>query len=176
MKWTEITLYGKELLSFEGRQVAMVERQQDGSRINALVIHFNTGIHVELRAAVDVSEQLPYPRIFVIESDLRDKFMLVGGEVAYWLTPDGSVQAELSLYRKWGEEEYWTTSMLEDEKGIIVIYEAGVLAIDDALQVRWHSPKLLNDNFSGMEHDTLKFDRDGDTTWFMRLDDGSVSR
>ncbi len=174
MKWTEITLRGVQPLQFGGKRVGTVERRETGDRIDGLAIHFDAGPHVELRASVDVSEQLECPRVFVIEGAPRDAFLLFGGEKAYWLTSDGAVKAESPLFRKWGEEEFWTMRILDHGSGVVVIYEAGVMAIDEALQVRWHKLKLLNDQFVALEGNVLKFARDDDAEWFMHLEDGST--
>jgi hypothetical protein len=55
----------------------------------------------------------------------------------------------------------------------ILIYEAGVLLIDDSLAVVWHKPKLLNDEFVAIEGAARKFVRDHDFSWLMLLKDGS---
>jgi hypothetical protein len=176
MKWTEITLRGVQSLQVGGRRVGTVERRETADRIDGLSIHFDTGPHLELRAAVDVSEQLECPRVVVIEGAPRDVFLLFGGEKAYWLTSDGAVKAEFPLFRKWGEEEFWTMRIIDHGSEVVVIYEAGVMAIDEALQVRWHKPKLLNDQFVGLGDNVIKFARDDDAEWFMRLEDGSTSQ
>ncbi len=174
MKWTEIALRGVQPLEFGGKRVGTVERRETADRIDGLAICFGAGPCVELRAAVDVSEQIECPRVFVIEAAHRDTFLLLGGEKAYWLTSDGAVKAEFPLFRKWGEEEFWTMQILDHGSGVLVIYEAGVIAIDEALQVRWHKPKLLNDQFMALEGNVLKFARDHDAEWFVRLEDGNT--
>ncbi len=73
--------------------------------------------------------------------------MLFGGETAYWLKMDGNILRQCSTFRRAGEEEYWKTTLLEWDNSVVVIYEAGVMAVDELLQVRWHTPKLLNDCF-----------------------------
>lgn len=174
MKWTEIALRGVQPLQFGGKRVGTVERRETADRIDGLAVRFDAGPYVELRAAVDVSEQLECPRVFVIEGTPRDTFLLLGGEKAYWLTSDGAVKAESPLFRKWGEEEYWRTQIVEHGSGAIVIYEAGVLAIGETLELRWHKPKLFNDDFVAVEGNTLKFARDHDAEWLMRLEDGNA--
>lgn len=174
MKWTEITLRGAQPLQFGGKRVGTVERRETADRIDGLAVHFDAGSHVELSAAVDVSEQLKCPRVFVIEGAPHDTFLLFGGEKACWLTSGGAVKTESPLFRKWGEEEFWTTRILDQKNGVVVIYEAGVMAIDEALQVRWHKPKLLNDDFVALEGNVLKFARDHDAESFMRLEDGNT--
>jgi hypothetical protein len=174
MKWTEITLRGVQPLQFGGKRVGTVERRETADRIDGLAVHFDAGPHVELQAAVDVSEQLKYPRVVVIEGAPRDAFLLFGGEKTYRLTIDGAVKCEFPLYRRWGYEEYWTMRILDHGSGVVVIYEAGVMAIDEELQVRWHKPKLFNDEFVALEDNILMFARDDDEKWFIRLEDGGT--
>jgi len=76
----------------------------------------------------------------------------------------------LDLFRKSGEEEYWTTSILEQPREQIIIYEAGVLVIDEHLQVIMHNPKLLNDFFVGLEDRALRFMRDHENEWVMPVE------
>jgi hypothetical protein len=145
MKYTEIILRNGQPLQFDGERIGTVQVQETADRIDGLTVHFDNGPHVELRAVVDVSEQLECPRVFVIEGALPDAFLLIGGEKAYEIATDGTVRSEASLFRKWGEEEYWTTRIIEHASGVIVIYEAGVMAIGEDLALRWHTPKFFND-------------------------------
>lgn len=174
MKWTEIALIGVQSLQFCDKRLGTIERRETADRIDGLVVRFDTGASIELSAAVDVSEQLEHPRVFVFEGKSRDMFLLFGGEKAYWLSNDGIVKSEYPLFREWGEEEFWTTRILEQGGRVFVIYEVGVLAIDEMLHVRWHKPKLLNDYFVAVENDVLKFTRDHNAEWFMRLDNGNT--
>lgn len=173
MKYTEITLRDVQPLPFGGKRIGTVQLHETADRIDGLAIHFDNGPHVELRAVVDVSEQLERPRVFVIEGALPDAFLLIGGENAYRITLDGMVKAEASLFRKWGEEEYWATRIIEHASGLIVIYEAGVMAIGEDLALRWHTRKLLNDDFTAIERNALKFCRDNDTEYFIQIDNGT---
>jgi hypothetical protein len=146
MKWTEIELNQAKPLWFCNREIAVIERRISKSRVDILKIHFHEGVDLELDAAVDVSELLNFPRVFVFESAPRDMFALFGGEKMYWLTIEGCVKAEISTFREWGYEEYWKTQIIDRERqGILIVYEGGVLAIDETLAVRWHTPKLYND-------------------------------
>jgi hypothetical protein len=176
MKWTEIALRGVQPIQLGGTRIGEIERLQTSDRNDSLVVFFCGGSRLELPSAVDVSERLACPRVFAIEGTPLDTFLLFGGERIYWLTSQGAMKAELLLFRKWGEEEYWTTEFIEQGGGVIVVYEGGLLAIDEALQVRWHKPKLLNDQFVAMEGNTLKFVRDHDVERFIRLEDGSTAK
>jgi hypothetical protein len=174
MKRTEIALRDVQPIQLSGTRIGKIERLQTSDRNDSLVVLFDAGFRLELPSAVDVSERLACPRVFALEGTSRDTFLLFGGERIYWLTSQGAIKAELLLFRKWGEEEYWTTEFIEQGGGVIVIYEGGVLAIDEALKIRWHKPKLFNDQFVAMEGNTLKFVRDHDVERFIRLEDGNT--
>jgi hypothetical protein len=175
MEWTEIELSGVQPLHFKGKRVGTVGRRETRDRVDGLALRFDTGAHVELRAAADVSEQLSCPRVFVIEGRSPDTFLLFGGERMYWLSTGGAVKSELVTFRKWGDEEYWVTDIIQQQAAVVIIYELGVLMIDEALQVRWHQSKYFNDDLAAVEGGALKFSRDGQEEWFIRLEDGSVS-
>ena len=176
MEWTEIELTGVRPLHFKGKRIGTAERRDaSGSRVDSLALRFDTGAHAELRAAVDVSEHLSNPRVFIIEGTSPDTFLLFGGERMYWLSTSGEVKSEFVTFREWGDEEYWVTDIIQHQRAIVIIYELGVLMIDEALRVRWHQPKYFNDDLVTVEGDALKFSRDGEEEWFIRLEDGSVS-
>ncbi len=133
------------------------------------------GAHAELSAAVDVSERLLNPRVFVIEGASPDTFLLFGGEKLYWVSTTGVVRSEFATFREWGNEEYWVTEIVQQKAAIVIIYESGVLMIDEALQVRWHQPKYFNDNLVAVAGNALQFRRDGKDEWLIRLEDGGIS-
>ena len=175
MEWTEIELTGVQPLHFKGKRIGTVERRDAwGSRTDSLALRFDTGVHAELRAAVDVSEHLSNPRVFIIEGTSPDTFLLFGGERLYWVSATGAVKSEFTTFREWGNEEYWVTEIIRQQDAIVIIYESEVLMIDEALRVRWHQSKYFNDDLVTVEGDALKFSRDGEE-WFIRLEDGSVS-
>lgn len=174
MGCTEIALTGIQPLYFRGRQIGTVERRVTRDRDDGLSLHVGTGAHTELRAAVDVSEQLAKPRVFIIEGTPPSTFLLFGGERLYWVSTNGEVKSEIALFREWGWEEYWTTEFIQQQDAIVIIYESGVLMIDEALQIRWHKRKYFNDDLAAVEGTTLKFIRDGQEAWFMRLEDGTT--
>ena len=63
-----------------------------------------------------------------------------------------------------------TTTILEQPKSLIFIYESGVLVIDERLQVVLHREKLINDFFVAIEGNALRFLRDHDEEWLMPMD------
>jgi hypothetical protein len=175
MEWTEIELTGVQSLHFKGKRIGTAERRETRDRTDSLSLHLDTAQRVELRAAVDVSERLSNPRVFVIEGTSSDTFLLFGGERLYWVSTSGEVRSEFATLRAWGNEEYWVTEIVQQHAAIVIIYESGVLMIDEALQVRWHQPKYFNDDLVAVAGNALHFRRDGDEEWLMRLEDGGIS-
>lgn len=171
MRPIEIELAGVQPLYFRGERIGTVERRETRDRPDSLAIHFETGTNRVLPAAVDVSEQLSTPRVFIIEGRSPDTFMLFGGERLYWVSPDGDTRSE-KLFRERGWEEYWTTEIIEQQRAAIIIYESGVIMIDEALQVRWHARKYFNDSFIAVEGSVLRFRQDGQDEWSIRIEDG----
>jgi hypothetical protein len=173
MKITEINLSVPQRLEVRGRQVGTLKRLQSPTAGDLLYITFDNGIELNLQSAVDVSGQLQYPRVLLVEGNPPDFFALFGGERVYWVTDSGKLLSEISLFRRLEDTEYWTTKIIEDRQRIIIVYESGVLALDEDLKVRWHRKKFFNDVFVGVEGDILKFVQDHDTPWRMRAKDGA---
>ena len=57
---------------------------------------------------------------------------------------------------------------------MIVIYEVGLLMLDAKLRVRWHQRKYINDVFVGIEQGLIKFVRDHELAWAVRIEDGEL--
>jgi len=184
MKWTIVeldNLLDRRLpkghatsIDFRGRHLASAARFESDRQVNCLTLRFDRGKVLQLDAAVDVSEALERSRVFIVEGKQEDAFLILGGEKAYWITADGDVRLSLPLFRKSGETEYWVSRIAESAAMMFFIYEAGILAIDEGLNVRWHRPKLFNDNFMVVENGFLKFSRDGSADWKVRCEDGVV--
>ena len=168
MKYAQYDLAAPQALIVQGVRIGTAERRDHYDRINDLRITFPNGRHVNLPSCVDVSEQLDEPRIFIIEG-APDRFFVFGGEIAYWLTTDGTHITPFELFRTYSDAEYWTTTILEQPESVIIIYEAGVVVINEALKVLTHKRKLFNDFFVAIEHQAIKFRRDHEDEWLMQL-------
>jgi hypothetical protein len=96
--------------------------------------------------------------------------LIFGGEIAFWIRTDLTQIARLDLFRQSRFEEYWTTTILDQTTALIIIYEFGVLVIDETLKVLMHKKKLMNDFFVSIENNVLKFVRDHEEEWLMPLD------
>jgi hypothetical protein len=167
---------GAQPLEFRGRQIGTLEGLRSrnlGDGDDLLHISFDGVADLKLPWAVDISQQLKLPRVLVIEENPLDSFALFGGERMYWVTDKGTLLHEISLFRQLDATEYWTTEVVEDGRGIVITYDAGVLALGEDLRVRWHRKKFFNDVFVGLDGDILKFVQDHDTPWSMRADDGA---
>ena len=168
MKYTQFNLAVPQDLGLHG--IRTIKRQHCNDQINGLRVTWSDGHHLDLPSAVDVSEQINEPRIFLIEGIDPEKFLIFGGEIAFWLNTKGVELSHLKLFRKNGLEEYWTTTIVEQPAKLIIIYEAGVLVMDESLKVLLHKPKLINDFFVGFDNRAIRFVRDHDKEWLMPLD------
>src|SRR5215204_968865 len=170
LKHYEYSLKTPQSLTFQGQVVGTIERTDFRDRTNGLRIRSVEGAQIDLPSAVDLSEQLDEPRIFVSEGLDPNQFFLFGGEIAFWVTSDVTQVSRFDLFRQTGLEEYWTTTILEQPQSLIFIYESGVLMIDESLHVVMHREKLINDFFVAIEGDALRFSRDHGDSWLMPLD------
>ena len=175
LNWTELALDGRRPLNFRGRQIALAERREDQNIDNSLRLRFDSGVELVLESAVDVSQTIDLPRIFVIEGLASEKLMIFGGEKAYWILADGRLFGEYLTNRASDLTKYWSTRFVQIDDGLIVIYETSVLALDQLLEVRWHTRKYINDFFASVANGSLKFLRDHDLEWSMQISDGTPS-
>ena len=170
MRITQYNLTASRSLTLNGEEVATIERTDYYDRINGLRITSKDGRLLDLPGGVDISEQLDVPRVFVIEGVDRERFFVFGGEVAFLISANIKEIARFDLFRSYGEAEYWTTTVLERPSALIIVYEAGVLLIDESLKVLMHKKKLFNDFFVAIDDNGLKFVRDHQDEWHMPLD------
>ena len=172
MTYTEIALRGVGRLPFCSQPIATIEMRRNANGTDALMVQFDNGANLKLEQAVDDSDRRESPRIFVIEVAPSDTFLLFGGPKAYWLTTEGTVLREMILFRERLDQEYWTTQLVESSGMLFVIYEGGVLAIDKDLGIKFHTAKMYNDDFVGIEPGALKFVSDHEEEWSMGVEDG----
>jgi hypothetical protein len=172
---TELRMTEKESeLRFRNEVIALLEQQELGGKNNGLRIRFKLGACLDLPAAIDVSERIRSPRVFIVEGNRDDMFLTLGGEKLYWISPGGTVVSELSLFRHYQDTEYWETKFITKSSDLVVIYEAGVLILDANLHVVFHKKKFLNDFFISLDGDRAKFLQDDAFEWVMDLGERSL--
>ena len=109
------------------------------------------------------------PESSSLRVSIANGFLLLAERIAYWVSAGVTEFARFDLFRSSGDEEYWTTTILEQPSALIIVYEAGVLLIDESLKVLMHKKKLFNDFFVAIEYNGLKFKRDHEDEWVMPL-------
>ncbi len=176
MKITEIAIIGVVPLYFQRRQIGSVEARACAGRIDCLGIRLECGAVLELQAALDISERLRMPRIFVIEGKPNETFAIFGGERIYWVSTAGKIEKDFQTFRAYADAEYWETKLIERPRDAVLIYEAGVSVIDEDLRIRCHKAKFINDFFVAIEGDSITLLRDHDTEWRMQLVEGNDSK
>lgn len=172
MRVTELVLANGSPFHFQGKQLGTIEYGTLTGRADSLKVRIGDGSVLDLPAAVDISEQLRAPRVFLIEGERKDRLLVFGGEKAYWLSAEGKIENVLKTFRTYADAEYWETRIIERPNDIVIIYEAGVLAVDEDLNVKCHKSKLFNDVVASIEGDSLRLLRDHDMEWHMQLVDG----
>lgn len=157
--------------------VRLLHRSQPGAArpSESILVQLSTGSQIELPESADNGETTEAPRVHVIKGNPSDQVFLFGGEIAYRLHSDGRVLESLVTYRHRDLDEFWDTKiLLLEEEILIVIYETGVIAINQDLQVQWHVHKLVNDFFSHIEGKQLMFLRDHEERKMIDLVQGNT--
>lgn len=134
-------------------------------------IHLPTQV-LDLTGVVDISETNESPQLFIIYGRPSHEVFLAGGNVAYRLMNDGTVNAAISLYRDMKDLEYWDLQIIDVVTGLLLIYEGGVLFLAENLFVYWHKQKLYNDFYESHDSQAVYFRSEQGTKWLLHLKDG----
>ena len=95
-----------------------------------------------IRQVVDNSQTVEVARIFIIQSDKSSSIVLLGGLTLLRISRSLESEEVISLPgRDKEDEEYWRLSLEEIGNIIICSYEAGLIFIDDNLQILGTYPK-----------------------------------
>lgn len=171
MKWQELILHGRQLLLFPDRKQARLDWSVSYADVRVLRVACENGKVLELPDAVDAGEMLDDPRVFVIEGRRIDHVCLIGGAQTYSISSLGGIEKTGRLFREDSLTEYWTTLLCEKQDDLLIIYESGVLILDDLFHVRFHQKKMINDVLINVGKNSLTFVRDHETEWSMDLPD-----
>lgn len=171
MKWQELILRGQQFLQFPDRTQARLDWCHGNADVPVLRASFENEKVLDLPNAVDVSEMLDAPRVFVIEGRRSDHVCLIGGPQAYSISNVGGIERTERLFREDRLAEYWSTLLFNRQEDLLVVYESGVLVLDDLFRVQLHHRKMVNDVLSNLGKSRISFVRDHETQWFMDLPD-----
>jgi hypothetical protein len=173
MRITELKLTSPQKLEVSGT-VFTLSWERFANRDDALRLTSPTGEERHLVGVVDVSQQIDNPRIHILTGSSSDNVLVFGGEHALRLSNQG-VEGEIATFRDWRNTELWSTEFFSCAEGMVSVYESGILLVDEALAVRWHDPKYLNDVVQRVSSNTITLLRDGEMQWTITLADGSAS-
>ena len=174
MNWQALILRGKEVLRFPDGKEAQLNWSYGPADAPVLRVSFEGDRLLELPDAVDVSQALDDPRVFVIEGRRADHVFLFGGKQIYSIGSVGGIERTLRLFREDDLTEYWDTLLFDRQDTLLVVYESGVLVLDDLFHVRFHQKKLINDVLANLEKNRLMFVRDHETEWYLDLSGGTA--
>jgi hypothetical protein len=176
MRWSELIVSSPTALVFpDGIEAGMTYYQQvvRSEWHSHAVIAIPGKTELDLLDAVDDGQTVDEPRIHAIFGERPDEVFLFGGPKAYRLSSAGEIHGPIELYREREFEEYWYTTLVNTEQGVVIIYETGCLLLDSALRVRWHVEKYVNDFFDKVVGNRLEFLYDHDDRWSLSVIDGS---
>jgi hypothetical protein len=176
MRWTELSLSGPSFLIFADGSSATIRwhrKLRRGEPEDSAEVLFPGGRSFELTEAVDAGETVDTTRIFAISGKSAGLVLLLGGPIAYRVYNSGHAEEAFRLYRESAYAEYWETQLTETDLGLLVVYEGGVLLLDEDLRVVWHRKKYFNDFFGGIQGEKLSLLRDHQKKLILSLKDGS---
>lgn len=88
-----------------------------------------------------------------------------------------SLAASVRLHRDVNSDVGWHSLQVLASVGAmtVVVYEGGVVALDDAGRVRWHRSKFWDDILQSADESTLTFFSDTGGTYRIAVEDGAAS-
>jgi len=130
-------------------QIRVTSKPND-SRTEFLSISFRKGNEILIDNAIDKSENIEVPRVFVLESQSKDNtIILAGGRTLYWLDlSTQQISQTLDLPRDERDLEHWETLIYPTNDQLLIVCEADYLLIRADLNVAWHNTKYYNEVIS----------------------------
>jgi hypothetical protein len=173
MKAIEVNLASPQKIEVSGATFTLA-REDFAGKDDALCLTLPSGEESRFLGAADVSELIDDPRIHILTGAKSDEVLIFGGERALRLSSQG-VTGEIATFREWRFAEYFATDFFSCEGGMLIVYESGVMLVDEALAVRWHDPKYFNDIVHRVSNGVITLLRDEELEWTIALTDGATS-
>jgi hypothetical protein len=123
--------------------------------------------------AIDFSQQIDESSIYLLQSDSCEEVLLIGGEKAYYLT-ENDINFAFDLPRSFGDlAEYASAIFKETSRGLLCVFEVGLVLIDQNLRKVWSADKYVNDFFVRVDGDVIVMQYDHEQQWRLSLLNGS---
>lgn len=143
-----------------------IRQNSDGQRKFYLEIRVN-GVAHHLPEVVDTSQGPREHRVWLLMSDRDESVAIFGGLIAYWLDSSHQLASKEKLFREASDEEYWELKAVLLPRGALVVYEGGVMLLEESLKVRWHIRKRYNDSVELVENGCVHFLSETGERWFI---------
>lgn len=170
----ELSLDQPRPICFNGCEVAVAEMLRACSRGDWPSVRIGgSRPQLDLFGAAAEDAAFLHARVFVLRGTPVRDFLIFGGETLYRLDLDGPIVAMFPTHRRNDLAKYHRTEFLQIDGETVVVYESGLSGLTDELEVRVHVPKCVNDFLRGVEPGALRFERDQDEFWSLRLADGT---
>lgn len=164
MNWVQLQLRGRVTLPFVGDKqcFARLAGNELGSPDRRDLV-VETGLYqaTTLSRVVDTDQALAMPRVLVIQGSEPSELFLFGGEMAYWLTSDGKIAGEAPTYRDYRIDDLWSLEIIPFGENLIVVYETGLLVINEALELKWQRRKYIGEHLHLVNDDKVQLVDEG---------------
>lgn len=139
--WKTVVLAGPQELLFGDYEPIVVERV-DAESLD-LRVTFLDGRQKMLQGAVDTDERFLDPRITIFTGTDSAEMLLFGGPQAYRLRSDGKIVDRIATLRDLEDYECGSLEVVLHDNLAVIVYEVGILVIDDRLTPRWLRRKYM---------------------------------
>jgi hypothetical protein len=166
VKWHELLLSEHNAASWssQGKQAYAFRACRRSGHLADLEVGIADREPLVLADATDDGETTPVPRVLLLTGETTD-LRTFGGPTSYLVSLSSrEVLDTTTTWRAWETAEYWSTEILTDASGFVVVYESGVLSMDPTLRIRWHVKKGFDDIFKGSRDGRLEF-LNNESTW-----------
>jgi hypothetical protein len=171
MKITTCTIQTPHVVQLSARIKVQFSRTID----DELLVTWGDKKSTVVLNAIDFSQQLDEASVYVLQSNSREEVLLFGGEKAYYLS-ENDVEFAFDIPRSFGDlAEYASATFEETSRGLLCVFETGLVLIDGNLRKVWSVDKYVNDFFVRVNDDTVVLRYDHDQEWRLSLADGSKS-
>lgn len=96
-----------------------------------------------------------HPIIDIVIYENINIFCTVGGCYSYIFNLEDSSVRKIELFRERRDSEYWYSKYELTEFGLLIIYEGGILLLNEMLNQEWHISKYYNEYVTQIKDDKI---------------------
>jgi hypothetical protein len=151
--WETIWLREPQDLAFpNGERFVVAVESAD---FDDLSVKFASGPELVLAGVIDADERFLWPRLHLFVGVDPTQLLFFGGPAAYRVRSDGHVLERLETQRDLADYECGSLDVITAGDIAVIVYEVGILVIDDDLRRRWLRRKYMNQHRVTLEDDAI---------------------